>query len=193
MCTKCVWNSVPSEWEASQMPNWSVSNEQVAFLSYLPGERREEGSSLISFFFWFLWVHFHLIYIHRPLSDVAHKPHKTLDDAVQHCHQHQHHCIQRLRLRWLTWKKNGKKHVWNMKACLRNLTSGISETPLKPGVFGERLGISQLYSWWVQRVHLVMFWLFEWLELSCRFILNSTLHHCKMQFFWKASKSPELI
>lgn len=31
---------------------------------------------------------------------------KTFNDAVQHCHQH--HCVQRLRLCWFTWKQNGK-------------------------------------------------------------------------------------
>ncbi len=113
-----------SEWNASQhkcQPEVCLT-KQVAFLSYLPGEQREEGSSLICFVF---FVPFEFIFTSStpfaPLSDIAHKPHKTLDDAVQLCHQHQHHCIQRLGLRWLTWKQNGKKDVWNMKACLRNL------------------------------------------------------------------------
>lgn len=109
----------------------------IFFISfYLAGERREEGSSLI-YFFSFEFIFTSSIYIIHYQT----LPTRPLKDAVQHCHQHQHHCIQRLGLRRFIRKQSGKKHVWNIKVCLRNLTWGIYETPLKFGMLLNDSGI----------------------------------------------------
>ena len=143
-------------------------------------ERERERRGIIShsfcFVLLFLWVCIHLssstsrtLSPHPPTSPPPRRAPRLHRDAVQHCHQHQHHCIQILRLRWLTWKQNGKvdrkkkqkkKHVWNMKARLRNLARGIYEAPLRARHVGEWLGISRLYCQKVQKVHSVVLWLF---------------------------------
>lgn len=159
----------------------------ITSVSFLILQEWGENRDHLSFYFFFIPLSLFLPesfpHLHRHLHHLS-ITHQTarLDNAVQHCHQHRF--IQRLRLRWLTWKQNGKKHVYN----IRSLPLGIYETPLQRGMLVNSSGLRNFIASWVQRVDSIRIGLFEWLELS--WIWLSITAKCN---FLKASNSSELI